>query len=123
MSTLFCYATEHCLDRAKSRRGYNEKIASSNINKAIARGKSADFFTSWERDYLERISHEATAIAYDGFCYIISTSGFCITMFPLPPWFGKKKRFDGKTTIRNVKKYSRYYSDDSETYEQYEDII
>ena len=52
----------------------------------------------------------ATAIAYNNFCYIVSEEGFCVTLYPLPVWFGKKKHFNGKERIRNMKAYARNYA-------------
>lgn len=102
-------ATYHSIIRAKERLGYNEKNALKQINRALERGKTADDFTSWERNYLQNEGSENTyAIAYNNFCYIVGADGVCVTMYALPTWFGKKKHFDGKEKIRNAKAYSRY---------------
>ena len=104
-------ASYHSLTRAKERLGYNEKNALKQINRAKERGKTAENFTSWEREYLENEAGIGTyAIAYNNFCYIIGADGICVTMYALPAWFGKKKHFDGKERIRNAKAYSRYNS-------------
>lgn len=100
-------ATVHSLNRAKDRLSINEKKAERMINQAIKKGKRASEFSSRERRFLEReASGGSEAIAYNNYCYIISENGFCITMYPLPAWFGKKKRFDGKEHIRNIKNMS-----------------
>ena len=102
-------ASYHSLVRAKKRLGYNEKNAIKQINRALERGKTADDFTSWEREYLRNEGSETTyAVAYNNFCYIIGSDGVCVTMYALPAWFGKKKHFNGKEKIRNVKAYSRH---------------
>ena len=104
-------STIHSLDRAKERAGLNEKRAYKMIDQALRRGKSAEDFTSWEKSYLEGESKSnTTAIAYNNFCYIINENGFCVTLYPLPAWFGKKKHFNGKKRIRNMKAYSRNYA-------------
>ena len=86
----------------------NERSAAKNIALALVRGKDASEFSSWERDYLNRIcSKDCTALAYNNYCYVVTSEGVCVTMFALPVWFGKKKRFDGKEHIRHCKKYQR----------------
>lgn len=107
--TTVSMATVHSLERAKERAGINEKKAYKMIDRALERGKRAEDFSSWERDYLrEEGKGNATAIAYNNYCFIVSEDGFCLTVYPLPTWFGKKKHFKGKERIRNMKAYSRY---------------
>ena len=110
--------TLHAMERSKERRNYkNQRTAIKNIELAIARGKRAEDFTSWERNYLySACTENKYAIAYNNFCYIVSEEGCCITMFPLPVWFGKKKHFDGKERIRNYKKYCKNNSQYCESY-------
>lgn len=109
MTTAFYeIASYHSIVRAKERLGYNEKNALKQINRALERGKTAEQFTSWERDYLQNEGSEtAYAVAYNNFCYIIGANGICVTVYALPDWFGKKKHFDGKEKIRNPKVYER----------------
>ena len=99
--------TYHSIERAKERFGINERKATKMIELALERGKTADKFTSWEKEYLEGECRDGSfAIAYNNFCFIVSKGGVCITLYPLPAWFGKKKRFDGKERVRNAKKYN-----------------
>ena len=106
--TTISMATVHSVERAKERAGLNERKAYKMIDHALERGKRAEYFTSWERDYLKgECKGNTTAIAYNNFCYIINEEGFCVTLYPLPAWFGKKKHFNGKERIRNMKVYSR----------------
>lgn len=108
MADIYYTASCHSIERAKQRIGYNKKNAKKQIDRAITRGKTAEEYTSWEREYLlGECGEETTAIAYNNFCYIVSDGGICVTLFPLPTWFGKKKRFDGKERIRNPKVYER----------------
>lgn len=119
MVTTISYASIHSLNRAKQRAGLNEKVAERQIARAMRDGKCADAFTSWEKSYLEKEGYDdCTAIAYAGYCYIVNSKGFCVTMYPLPVWFGKKKRFDGKEKIRNAKTYSKYHSNNND-YDEY----
>lgn len=100
--------TIHSIKRTKERAGANEKKAERMVALAIERGKTSDAFTSWERSYLKnQETDECVAVAFGGYCYLISYCGDCITMYPLPAWFGKKKHFDGKERIRNYKKYCK----------------
>ena len=109
----FSNATVHSIERGKERLGLNERRAEKTIQLAIERGKDyTEFNSSRERKYLEQHSNsEAYAVAYNGYCYIIGSSGFCVTVYELPVWFGKKKQYDGKTKIKNMKSYYRNYSD------------
>ena len=110
MTDIYYTASYHSIERAKERIGYNKKSAEKQIDRAISRGKTAEEYTSWEREYLlGECGKETTAIAYNNFCYIISNTGICITLYPLPSWFGKKKHFNGKEKIRNMKSYARNY--------------
>ena len=102
-------ATFHSLERAKQRAGLNERRAYKMIDLTLTRGKTAASFKSRERDYLENATQaDRVAVAYNNYCYIFSENGYCLTMFPLPGWFGKKKHFAGKERIRNMKVYARY---------------
>ena len=108
--SVISMATVHSVERMKERAGLNERKAYKMLELAVERGKTADDFTSWERDFLlSESKNDRTAIAYNNYCYIMGDNGFCITMFHLPSWFGKKKHFNGKERIRNFKAYSRYY--------------
>ena len=110
MTTAINYTTYHSIDRAKERAGLNERKATKMIELALERGKSASDFSSMEKSYLDSEGYDGcTAIAYNNFCYIVNENGICVTLYPLPAWFGKKKRFDGKEKIRNPKKYSKNY--------------
>jgi hypothetical protein len=102
-------ATYHSIIRTKDRMNVkNIRSAEKNISLARSRGKTARDYTSWEREYLSKEAHDdCTAIAYNNFCYIVNASGACVTLYPLPAWFGKKKHFDGKERIRNYKQYCR----------------
>jgi hypothetical protein len=111
--TTFSNATVHSIVRSKERLGLNERRAEKTIQLAIERGKDyTEFNSSRERKYLEQhTDSEVYAVAYNGYCYIINNTGFCITVYELPEWFGKKKQYDGKTKIKNMKAYYRNYSD------------
>ncbi len=99
--------TTHSIERANERTRYSGKSAVRFIENGIARGKRAEKFTQDERDYLANCGYDnCTAKAYNGYCLIISEDGVCVTLYPLPGWFGKKRHYVGKTRVRNVKRYS-----------------
>lgn len=100
--------TLHSLERAKERMGMNKKVAIKQIRLALERGKTFEEFTSWEKNYLGKEAYgNCRAVAYNGYCYIFNDKDYCVTMYPLPIWFGKKKHFDGKNRIKNYKAYSK----------------
>ena len=115
MTTFISGVTDHSLQRAKERLSKNEKEACTYIIKAMERGTTSDAFRSQERMYLQNKenAYPGTKIrVYDGNCFVFTADTddeICLTLFPLPGWFGKKKHYIGKTMIRNPRKYSRYF--------------
>ena len=103
------YLTWHATERMKERcNTKNYRTATKSVQLALSRGKRADDFSSWERNFLlGETSDRCTPIAYNGFCYIMNEEDACVTIFALPSWFGKKKHFDGKERIRDYKKYCK----------------
>ena len=108
-------ATYHSIIRTKDRMNEkNIRSAEKNISLARSRGKTARDYTSWEREYLiHETRDDCLPVAYRGHCYIFNAADVCVTMYPLPAWFGKKKQFSGKERIRDMKKYQRYCVDES----------
>ena len=102
--------TIHGIERVKERCNFkNHNSALRNIGLALKRGKRIENYSSWERTYLiNKAYDDCSAIAYNGFCYIVNETGRCVTVCKLPAWFDKKKHFDGKTRIRDYKKYNKY---------------
>ena len=101
----------HSIIRANERAGmkYNEAVRFTDL--AIRNGQQAEELPSKERRYLE--SKEQTdpsckAILYNGYILIVKDEDICITMYLAPTWFLKKRYYDGKTKVRNAKKYLRY---------------
>ncbi len=105
--------TEHSIRRTSERTGFRGESAVRFIENGMSRGKTAADFTQDENEYLSRIPYDnCTAMAYNGYCLIISDKGDCVTVYRLPEWFGKKRFYDGKTRIRNVKRYSMHNAED-----------
>ena len=103
--------TKHSMNRAKERAGFKSlRRAEAFLENALERGKREDAFSFIERAYLQNLGKkDCTAIAYNGFCMIVSPDKVCVTMYELPAWFGHKKRYHGKERIRDTKKYRRFY--------------
>ena len=98
--------TNHSIQRANERTQFSGKSAVRFIENGIARGKTAEDFSSKESTYLANCAKGGcTAKAYNGFCLIIGDNGDCVTIYRLPEWFGKKRYYDGKKRVRNVKRY------------------
>ena len=114
--TTMSVASLHGIRRVRERCGVkNNAAAEMNIMRAIARGKCAEDFSSWEHTYLKSEAHDGCiAIAYNGFCYIVNSKGICVTVHTLPQWFGKKRAFRGKERIRDRKRYLRYNDNQQE---------
>lgn len=102
----------HSVERAKERLGYNQKYAVNFMERAFSRGLTAE---NCERKNEKRwLAKQAGkgyyAIAYNGSCLIVSPDRACVTIYPLPVWFGKKKRYDrNKELIRNHNRYNRMW--------------
>lgn len=103
--------TEHSILRVKERAGIkSRRRAETFLEKAMERGKTGTAFSSLERSYLQNIGkNDCSAIAYNGYCLIVGSNRACVTVYELPAWFGRKKRYHGKKRIRNAKKYWRYH--------------
>ncbi len=92
----YIYNSCHSYIRAKQRAGLNRKRAERMIDLARKRGIESDE-CSWAIDkrFLDRKSDVYTkAVAYNGYCFIFDRNSYeCVTIFPLPKCFGKKKTF------------------------------
>ena len=72
--------TSHSIQRANERTQFSGKSAIRFIKNGIARGKTADDFSSKESIYLANCAKGGcTAKAYNGFCLIIGDNGDCVT--------------------------------------------
>lgn len=95
-SEEYIYNSCHSYSRAKERAGLNRKRAEKMIERARFRGIGYEDCT-WSLDkkfLLRKTDDETKALAYNGYCFIFDRESLqCITMFPLPKHFGKKKTF------------------------------
>lgn len=88
--------SKHSIERAKERGGLNRKKALKLMELAKKRGITcSDCTWSIDRNFLEcRTNDKCIAIAYNGYCFVMDRDTMnCITMYPLPKYFGKKKTF------------------------------
>ena len=100
--------TNHGYERAEQRLGFTKEQTDRKIKNVLLKGRDYTDFKSKEKQFLKDQERNGTrAIAYDGFCYIIADDNVCITTYKLPAWFGKSRNFDGKTKIKNLKKYNQ----------------
>ena len=100
----------HAILRTQERTGLNQKLSEAFIINALKRGKTSEDFTANERSFLEakEAKGDCGIVVYQSFLFVIDAAGVCVTMYAAPKWFGKKKYFDGKVKIKNIKKYSRF---------------
>lgn len=88
--------TKHSLIRAKERAGLNEKRARKMMELARQRGiRSEECRWNIDKEFLDsRCNEEVEAVAYNGYCFVLDRmTKHCITVFPLPKDFGKKKTY------------------------------
>lgn len=114
----------HSIERAKERLGFNERYASSFLERGILRGSTAkELRKSPERRWLQsKTISGCKAIAYNGVCLIVSECGNCVTVYPLPQWFGKKIHYDAHNRrVRNYARYTRLY-DEKQWEEKHEQV-
>lgn len=86
----------HSYNRAKERGGMSRKKAFKMMSLARERGITSESCRwSLDRNFLARRTNEVSlAIAYNGYCFIMDRMTMnCITIYPLPKHFGKKKTF------------------------------
>jgi len=105
--------TKHALERTQERTGLNAKDSRRFVENAIKQGKRAEDFTSKKRNYLLRQEAKKgyRALLYNEYCFILDGGNNCVTMYLSPEGLGEKtkKRYNGKSKIRDFKKYIRYY--------------
>jgi len=104
--------TYHALKRTHERTGLNIKSSAKFIANAIERGKSINTYREKEKNYMLRreLKKGCRTLIYNKYCFILNNENCCITMYSVPEWFEKKKNYDGKRKIKNIKKYIRYYN-------------
>lgn len=102
--------TYHSICRTEERANLSKGAAMKMIERASKKGRMASEFALDERRYLQSKENEGRyACYYSGYCFIFTKGHICITMFPVPKWFGKRGKYNGKILIREPKKYLRIY--------------
>ena len=103
--------TKHCYQKLKERCSIkNHKSAQKKVELAFTKGKRFSDYTEDKRQYLlSKEQNLCQAVVYDKFCYIFNQNNACVTVYKLPEWFSKRKKYVGKEMIKNEKRYSRKY--------------
>ncbi len=113
-SDLMSCSSKHGFIRTMERADMNDHQALRLIQNAWARGKRIDELPlTRQKKY---VSHYESLLpdgytnlrVYGGYLFIFSAGGRLITMHPLPKTFSKKRIYDGKTKVRDVRKYNRF---------------
>lgn len=105
--------SNHSIGRAKERAGLSRKKAEKMMSLARERGIGfEDCRWSLDRMFLlNRTNDMAVALAYNGYCFIFRrNTADCITMYPLPKHFGKKKTFYGEGKNSRYEGYELMYA-------------
>jgi len=101
-------STYHSIQRANERTRFSGRAAERFIENGIRRGKAAKDFRQKENAFLANCGRDhCVAKAYNGFCLIINDRDECVTLYRLPEWFGRKRFYDRKEGIRNIKRYAK----------------
>ena len=111
--------TRHGYERAKERMNCSGKSAARFISLAVERGKDYTEFNANERAFLKAKlrTPDTKILVYNGYCFLLNEDNYCITMYELPKWFGKKPtHYDGKIKVKNPKKYSHMV----DSYDEYD---
>ena len=100
--------TYHAVKRAQERAGMSIGKAERFVRNAVKRGLGADSFKSIEYEYLKSYDNAdgCRALAYNSYCFVVSSDDVCITMFALPDWFGKNNKNKKKKKLCDVTKRS-----------------
>ena len=102
--------TAHAIRRTQERAGKKERSSEEFIEKALKYGKPPGAFFANERNFLKakETKGDCSILVYQSFIFIVDNDGRCVTMYAVPKWFGKKRCYDGKIKIKNLKKYLRF---------------
>ena len=102
--------TLHSIERAKERAGMNPRTAEHFMRNALERGKDKTMFACEEKRRWLTAKENACgykALVYNDMCLIVDR-GVVITMYEVPSWFKRQKRYNGKERIRNQAKFEKF---------------
>lgn len=103
--------TMHSIERAKERIGISAKSAEHMMRNAVERGRDKSAFTNAEqRRWLtaKETACGCRALVYSDHCFIVSRENVVITLYELPGWFSREKRYNGPERIRNRVKFEKF---------------
>lgn len=113
-SDLMNRSSVHGWVRTMERTDKSDRQALRMIQNAWSRGKAIDQLKfKKQRKYVA----SRNSLLLDGYTnlkvycdhlFIFSATGCLITMYPLPKNFSKKRIYDGKTMVRDIRKYNRF---------------
>lgn len=113
-SDIASCSTQHGFIRTMERADRSSEQTLRMIQNAWERGRTIDHAKMiWQRKYLERrnsllIDGYTELRAYCGYLFIFSSDGQLITMYALPDNWEKKSLYSqGKSRVRNIRKYNR----------------
>ncbi|MGN1019216.1 MAG: hypothetical protein ACI4O7_02480 [Aristaeellaceae bacterium] len=111
---LMSCSSRHGFVRTMERTGATDRQALRMIRNAWERGKRAEQLPyPQQRSYVARydsmlLDGRTNLRVYGNYLFIFTAGGRLITMHQLPQTFSRKRVYDGKTRVRDVKKYSRF---------------
>lgn len=108
---LMNHSSVHGWVRTMERTDKSDRQALRMIQNAWSRGKSIDQLKfKKQRKYVASrysllLDGYTNLKVYCDHLFIFSATGCLITMYPLPKNFSKKRSYDGKTMVRDIRKY------------------
>ena len=103
-------ATFHAIQRAEERVKLKRKSAERLITNALQYGRTSSDFIGKEFNYLHRKETvgEARILVHSQCCFVVNNNS-CITMFPVPSWFGKRRN-NAKRSIVSGNCFTRFWN-------------
>ena len=102
--------TRNACEKVMQYAGLKENAARKLIKRAYVWGTDIRDLPSREKKYYFHYVDigKRKAYVYAGCCFIFA-GDYCVTVLKSPNRAAQKARFDGKTKVRNPKKYIRHY--------------
>ena len=102
--------THYGLEKTEKFTHLNTEGAKKLIRRASVRGTNVLDLPARKREYFEKKVdlNNRVAMIYSGFCFIYANN-YCVNMYRVPPYFNRKSSYNGKTQVRDPKKYSKHY--------------
>ena len=113
LKEVFKMYTTHSVERVMERGDRSLKEAIVDINRAWYEGSRGEEFGGREREYLEgRTSDRIYPIVFRRNVYLFDNDGNCVTMYPVPKWFGRElKQKAVKPRKLDIRRYLMEYDE------------